>query len=251
MLLLRNAIVAGAFTTTDLAVTNNATVGNNLTVTGHIQSINIDASTTITAGGNISATGDLASNNIAATGGLAVNYANIGTNLTATGDIAAVNMAATGGLSATYVNIGQGLTVTGTIAAGALTANFVTFNEAIGNVTAPSDLRLKKDITALPSSLSKIMALRPVSYDWKNPTYGKSRQIGFIAQELRKHFPELVREDSKGMLSVNYAALVSPIVKSIQEQQDEIEALKKQNAELKKRLDDIEVLLKKIATQNK
>jgi type II secretory pathway component PulM len=60
-----------------------------------------------------------------------------------------------------------------------------------------------------------------------------------------------VREDSKGMLSVNYAALVSPIVKSIQEQQDEIEALKKQNAELKKRLDDIEVLLKKIATQNK
>jgi type II secretory pathway component PulM len=47
------------------------------------------------------------------------------------------------------------------------------------------------------------------------------------------------------------AAMTSPIVKSIQEQQEEIEALKKQNTDLKKRLDEIEALLKKIAAKNK
>jgi hypothetical protein len=92
-----------------------------------------------------------------------------------------------------------------------------------------SDIRLKKDIFPLPSSLSKIMTLRPVTYYWKNPGWGAKKQIGFIAQEVQKTYPELVDKDKSGRLSVNYAAFVSPIVKSIQEQQQEIDALKKQN----------------------
>jgi type II secretory pathway component PulM len=99
--------------------------------------------------------------------------------------------------------------------------------------------------------LAKILSLRPVSYNWINPAYGSGRQTGFIAQEVQKVFPEFVAADKTGQLSLNYSAMVSPVVKSIQEQQEQIDLLKKQNAELQQRLDKLEQLLKKVAGKNK
>lgn len=62
---------------------------------------------------------------------------------------------------------------------------------------ALSDRRLKNDIVDLDGSLSKILALRPVSFKFKTfHTDGKSE--GFIAQEFAKVFPQAVTSTDDG-----------------------------------------------------
>jgi hypothetical protein len=80
-----------------------------------------------------------------------------------------------------------------------------------------SDVRLKENIQELPPQLDKIMALRPVEFDYI-ATGG--HQIGFIAQEVQQVYPDLVSEDDEGFL--NLAGLdknASRLIKAIQEQQ--------------------------------
>jgi hypothetical protein len=61
-----------------------------------------------------------------------------------------------------------------------------------------SDERLKRDIQPLDASweLQRLMSLRPVSYYWRDEQLSQERQYGFIAQDLREVFPELVRRAS-------------------------------------------------------
>ena len=70
-------------------------------------------------------------------------------------------------------------------------------------------------------------------------------QYGLIAQEVELLFPELVNNgvDSIQTKSVNYQALHALSLKVIQAQQNEIEALKKKQAEFEERLLKIEVKL--------
>jgi len=86
-----------------------------------------------------------------------------------------------------------------------------------------SDSRLKENIENLPSQLDKINSLRPVEFD-----YIKSgdHQIGFIAQEVQKVYPDLVAEGEDGMLTVTgLAKTEARLIKAIQEQQALITSL--------------------------
>ncbi|HWR26548.1 MAG TPA: tail fiber domain-containing protein, partial [candidate division Zixibacteria bacterium] len=65
-----------------------------------------------------------------------------------------------------------------------------------------SDRRLKKNIKPLKDSLDKLLKLRGVTYEWKEPekignTPGE--KIGLIAQEVEEIFPEWVRTVPGGM----------------------------------------------------
>ena len=51
-------------------------------------------------------------------------------------------------------------------------------------------------------------------------------RIGFLADELRNVFPELVEEDTDGFLYVDYFGLIPVLVESIKEQQSQIATLK-------------------------
>ncbi|AHZ84236.1 hypothetical protein Bb109J_c1541 [Bdellovibrio bacteriovorus] len=105
-------------------------------------------------------------------------------------------------------------------------------------ITDSSDIRLKRDIASLSSSeaLQRILKIQGVSYNWKNPEYGKRPQLGFIAQELEKIYPELVETDPQGMKSVNYSHLVSPLVEAIKALYDEVSALKDSLADKDQRI---------------
>ncbi len=97
---------------------------------------------------------------------------------------------------------------------------------------ATSDKRLKRNIAPLHNSIGAIMQLKPVSYEKKSTLASTNYSIkenGFIAQELQKVMPSLVTEgtDKDKLLSVNYIALIPVLTKAIQEQQNEIEELKK------------------------
>lgn len=120
---------------------------------------------------------------------------------------------------------------------------------AAGGCTASSDLRLKENIKPLMSSYEKIQKMNGVSYDWKDKKrFTDKRQIGLIAQDLEKIYPEVVVTDKKsGLKSVAYDHLIAPIIEAFKElvfRNDKIERkvasvmaenseLKKENAEIK------------------
>jgi hypothetical protein len=92
---------------------------------------------------------------------------------------------------------------------------------------AISDARLKTDVKNLDST-SRLLQLRPVDYLWKSQETSEEpskRNLGFIAQEVKEVFPELVTVSPDGMFGVEYTGLISPLVKAIQEQQDLIQSL--------------------------
>jgi len=86
-----------------------------------------------------------------------------------------------------------------------------------------SDARLKTNVKTLESSLDMVLQLRGVSYNWANGTPG--RQVGFIAQEVEKVFPEVVVVDQEGNYAMAYQNLVPPVVEAIRELNTKVEAV--------------------------
>jgi len=95
-----------------------------------------------------------------------------------------------------------------------------------GALTQNSDARLKKNIRQLQDPLEKINQLNGYSYNWKDPKADPSMQMGLLAQELQKVYPELVKQNDKGILSVNYMGLIPVLIESIKDLKKEIELLK-------------------------
>jgi hypothetical protein len=87
-----------------------------------------------------------------------------------------------------------------------------------------SDIRFKKDITPLAPVLGKVLQIEGVTYNWRREdfperAFGERTEIGFIAQELEKVFPELVNTDKEGYKSVQYSHMVPVLLEAIKEQQ--------------------------------
>lgn len=122
---------------------------------------------------------------------------------------------------------------------------------AINGLYTPSDQRLKKDIIELAGGvLDKILKLQAKQYRYNSEVANAKPSIGFLAQDVQKYFPELVgempaRDGSTSYLNLNYAGFGVIAIKAIQEQQTQIDALKKENAALKARLDRLEQMMKK------
>jgi hypothetical protein len=89
-----------------------------------------------------------------------------------------------------------------------------------------SSIRYKENITPIDIGLDFIMSLNPVKFNMKSDGLA---QVGFVAEEFPDErlvsFSQIdVEDDSKGLQreSVNYAQIVAPLVKAIQEQQSTI-----------------------------
>lgn len=91
-----------------------------------------------------------------------------------------------------------------------------------GDVTISSDSRLKSNIVSLGSTISKLLLIDGKSYSMNSD--GKQK-IGVLAQEVKDVFPELVGEDTKGMLTVNYQGLVPVLINALKEQDEKISRL--------------------------
>ena len=93
---------------------------------------------------------------------------------------------------------------------------------------APSDIRLKENIKPIESALDKVTKLQGVTFDWKKQDIANIKEdIGFIAQDVKKVVPELVREERDGMLSMRHQGVAPLLVEAIKELKAEIEELKK------------------------
>lgn len=116
-----------------------------------------------------------------------------------------------------------------------------------GTLTQASDARLKKNIRPLDNSLEKILRLEGVTYNWVDPRKPSSTQVGLIAQEVEKVYPEIVANNEDGYKSVAYQNLVAPMINAIKElyvkvvtlfdrtekQSRQIASLEAENAKLK------------------
>lgn len=134
--------------------------------------------------------------------------------------------------------------------AGNTTVNIdAAFGNAVfnGTVTESSDLRLKTNIKTLSNALDKTIALRGVSYNWKDSNKSQNDQIGVIAQEVEKIYPEFVRTDEDGMKSVNYSQMVAVLIEAVKELNLELKDLKNDNIALQAQLDKQLQLEKRLA----
>lgn len=116
----------------------------------------------------------------------------------------------------------------------------------LSHYSQSSDIRYKSNIVELSDCITKLMCLKGKQYqklifrdgvtddefelmkkegkipiDVHNTTSCENiykDEIGFLANELKEIFPELVFEDENGILSVNYLGLLPVIVNSMKEQ---------------------------------
>ena len=103
------------------------------------------------------------------------------------------------------------------------------------SVNQTSDARYKKNIENIGDALGDINKLNPVSYLLLNQGSADKKSYGFIAQELKEIFPEVVVDPSNDneLYGINYTSIIPLLTKSIQEltkkielQQNEINYLK-------------------------
>jgi hypothetical protein len=123
----------------------------------------------------------------------------------------------------------------------------------IGNILAsgtitPSDARFKKGIEAITTPLEKIMQLNGVTYHYRanefpDRGFENTMQVGVIAQDVEKIFPQLVFSDDKGYKAVDYPKLIPLLIEGMKEQQKQIGTQQQQIAELNKLVNH---LIKKI-----
>ena len=126
-----------------------------------------------------------------------------------------------------------------------------------------SDARLKRNIVSIEKSLDKIMQLRPVEFNYNESyldLYNDANALtklykGFIAQEVKEIFPEMVgtvKIKDHEYYDLNLSNLQVYMVKAMQEQQHIIEMQSKkirqmetENASMKSDIENIKAELTK------
>ena len=116
-----------------------------------------------------------------------------------------------------------------------------------GDYLQNSDSRAKVNIAGIDSV--ELSHLTPVSFKWKknkspettvnSELFGKDVHYGFLAQEIEKIYPDLVRMDATGVKMVNYTGLLPLIIKNLQQLDDTIN---EQEATIESLFREIELL---------
>ncbi len=115
--------------------------------------------------------------------------------------------------------------------------------------TCSSDLRFKRDVTPFPSTLERLVQLRPVHFYWRSSEFadkrfGTRQSWGLVAQDVEEVLPELVTFDQQGYRAVNYSKLPLLTIQAVKDLKVENDALKAQNAALEARLSALEAAVK-------
>jgi hypothetical protein len=138
-----------------------------------------------------------------------------------------------GTVSGSFVGDGSGLT---DLAGGGPFAQTGSFFATSNNIqitgslnatslTETSALKYKKSVKSLKKQSTNVYKLRPVHFEWKDNNRG---DIGLIAEEVQKIYPELVSIGIDGQAEgISYTKLTSVLIKTVQELSARIEKLEK------------------------
>ena len=108
-----------------------------------------------------------------------------------------------------------------------------------GALTSSSDKRFKLNIVPINNAIHKLQSIRGVYYKWRKDEFPErnftdEKQIGVIAQEVEREFPEIVKTNNDGYKSIDYAKLTPILIEAVKEQQILISEIKTHNDELQK-----------------
>ncbi len=163
------------------------------------------------------------------TGNMVTVANSTGSGITAIGHIAGVTV--NGLTNATAIGNGAAVDASNKVRIG---NTGVTVIQGQVNFTAGSDVRFKKEIKNSDLGLDFILKLRPVSYKLKIEGEKDGVSYGFIAQEVEsalegRNTRMIDTQSGPDKLKfMRYDDLIAPMTKAIQEQQAQIEALKKE-----------------------
>jgi hypothetical protein len=138
----------------------------------------------------------------------------------------------------------------------------------VTSISSISDRRRKKDIRVLDADLGLdfIEKLPPVSYRFNNGD--ETERYGFIAQDVEQALPVSLhdtieksepehglalierQDDEDHTYRISYGELFAPIVKAVQQQQQEIAAERQENANLRRALAAVEDQAAALKVQN-
>jgi len=131
------------------------------------------------------------------------------------------------GVAAESQTMRLGDTQTRTFIAGIVTAGVsaatvqVDANGQLG--IAPSSARYKQDIAPMGTSSEKVLALRPVTFAYRDDTRGVTH-YGLIAEEVAAVFPELVTRTATGEVqTVKYQELIPMLLNELQRQRQDFQ----------------------------
>lgn len=110
--------------------------------------------------------------------------------------------------------------------------------------TAVSDIRTKTNIRPLEETLPTLMKLSAIRFQYKpEEDLGDEEHIGVIAQEILEYYPDMVYHDTASdRYIVYYEKLTTVLLKGIQEQQQMIEQLQDENADLKSSVNEFKAM---------
>lgn len=141
-----------------------------------------------------------------------------------------------------------------------------------GEIKLSSDKRLKRDILPISNQSINLYKLNGKTYkkdlpfdstsvnyrncadktisadkiETKTKVLSQNTEFGFLAQELKEVFPDLVSQDSKGYYLIDYIGLIPVIVESLKEQKAQIDTQAKQIADLTDLVNKSNSALKKV-----
>lgn len=115
-----------------------------------------------------------------------------------------------------------------------------------GSWTSCSDLRLKKNVRSLDGALDKLLALRGVTFEFKDPESINELtgiRTGMIAQEVEKVFPDWIHEESDGYKRLTFRGFEALAVEALRELRAEKDA---RIAAQQEQIDRMEARLKRL-----
>ncbi len=125
-------------------------------------------------------------------------------------------------------------------------------NVLANNVAVPSSIRFKDHVIPLDDALARLGEIDGVRFDWKSQWAadrdGRVHDIGFVAEDVEKVFPEIVfRNEAGEVIGMDYSRMTAVAVSAIKQLKSENDALRAQgealraeSAELRARLDKLE-----------
>lgn len=123
-----------------------------------------------------------------------------------------------------------------------------------------SDRRLKKNITPLDGALDRLLQLQGVTFYWRDPASQggiTGLQMGLIADEVQRVFPQWVGRDPKGYQTLTvggFEALTAEAMRELRAEKDrelsekecEIESLGSEVQDLKSEISDLKEMVKEL-----
>ena len=238
-----NVTLDGTTTAATLAVTDDATVGGTLGVSG-ATTINNSVSIDTASGTALSVTGpavttivDIAQQDTGTDDGSGIgitragstaNSVGVGPNIIfsdTTNDTKSIFQQSGGQTEIwqysagwnqlAFWNTDRGLTLNAASSGYTLTVNGSVYAQSYNN---PSDERLKSDIRPIDSAMARARQIRGVFFKWKSDN---SQSAGVLAQEVQAVFPEAVREHTNGTLCVDQMALIGLLFAALGETEDQ------------------------------